>query len=103
MVTQRCAICVAQMVTAREIPYSTIATGLFWLKNDFPVFSAMIWLKHSPSFFFPANARLLPTQAWPTLFARDLQMYEIFFVSSRNHIMHHKKNPWKILNGKLSV
>ena len=90
-VTQPCAICVAQMVTAREIPYSTIATGLFWLKNDFPVFSAMIWLKPSSSFFFPANARLLPTQAWPTPFARDLQMYEILFiVSSRNHIITQK-------------
>ena len=27
--TQPCAICVAQMLTAREILYSTIATGLF--------------------------------------------------------------------------
>ena len=59
--------------------------------------SSLPWsdLKHSSSFFFPANARLLPTQAWPTLFARDLQMYEILFVSSRNHIMHHKKKSLK--------
>ena len=28
--TQPCAICVAQMLMAREIPYSTIATGLPW-------------------------------------------------------------------------
>ena len=95
METQPCAICVAQMLTAREIPYSTIATGLFWLKNGFPVFFAMIKWKHSSSFFFPANARLLPTQAWPTLFARDLQMYEILFVPSRSHIIT-KKLPKKL-------